>query len=155
MISSGYYRLTFKEATIGVDQYVYLYPDQTVYTYVLQTTATAEIPFSGDYINSTLTATPMGATVSLNMTYVDLSATTNALTFFVRFSNKTVAYSHLYTSQNVVNTSYSVSNIAGDAYVWGYEANNTRFGWQNQSSGITLKGVTGIVYNPFEYKGHW
>jgi len=153
MISSGKYRIIFSEPTIGVNQQWELYPDQSAYSIVLATTSTAPTPRSGDYINATLTTVPLNTSVSLNMTYVDLSATTTDLTFYVRFANQSPAYSHTFTSQSVVNTSYIVSNTKDTAYVWGFNANNTKFGWQNQSNGITLKGVTEVLYNPFEYRG--
>jgi hypothetical protein len=155
MISSGRYRLTFSEPSIGVNQQMDLYPDQAAYSIVLLTTATVPIPFSGDYINSTLTASDLGATVSLNMTYRDNSSTTNDLTFYVRFANQSLLHSEVFTSPTNLNSAYAVANVADSAYVWGFAANNSRFGWQNQSNGITLKGAAGVLYDPFSYKGGW
>lgn len=159
MISSGKYRLSFSNASLGISQSLDLYPDQASYTYVLSTTALPAILESGDYINTTLTALDAAPNVYLNMTYSDTSATTNDVTFFIAYPNKTTMYSQTYQaiggSNQSVNTSYPVTNIAGAAYVWGCKANTTTFGWQNTSKGITLKGSTGILYNPFVYKEGW
>jgi hypothetical protein len=155
MVSSGLYRLTFTNASMGVSRQIQVYPDQSAYTYVLATTATAPVANMADYITTNLSVYESPPNVYLNATYRDTGLTTSDTTFYVNYANRTPKYSYVYYANQTINASYAVSNIANDAYVWGFAANNTRFGWINQSQGITLKGVAGILYNPFDYKGGW
>ena len=159
MISSSLYRISFSQPSTGVSKTLDLYPDQMAYTFVLATTATAAIANSADYINQTLTVLEASPLIYLNMTYSDSGHTTSDITFYVKYANQTPANTQTFPSvagsNQTVNTSYAVTNIKGDAYVWGFAANNTRFGWINNSQGITLKGASGVLYNPFIYKGEW
>lgn len=159
MIGSGYYEIVFQNLSAGINSTKYLQPDQSAYMYVLSTSDTTEEANPDDYIRINLTAGEAGATVYLNASYNDTSAFTTNVNFFVNFPNKTTLYSKDYPaisgSNQSVNIAYAVTNTAGDAYVWGIEAYNTRFGWRNMSQGIDLKGTGQILYNPFEYKDRW
>ena len=157
MVGSGDYQLMFRNALLGINQTERLHPDQVAYTIVVQTTGTQDVPDMADYITYALTTLDAAPNVYLNMSYVDTLGETSDVLFYVNFPNQTSAYSKMYQSfsgsNQTVNASYAVSNVKGAAYVWGFAANNTQWGFLNQSQGITLKGATGVIYNPFEYHG--
>jgi hypothetical protein len=159
MVGANLYRFTFSQPSTGISKTLDLYPDQSVYTFILATTATAPILNSGDYITQNLTVLDAPPLVYLNMTYIDSYHTTSDVTFYVKWSNLTPVYSKVFPSvagsNQSVATSYGATNTKGAMYIWGFAANNTEFGWINNSMGITMKGPDGVLYNPFVYKGTW
>jgi PKD repeat protein len=159
MISSSLYRFTFSQPSTGISKTLDLYPDQAAYTFILATTATAPILNSGDYITQNLTVVEAAPLLYLNMSYNDSYHTTSDTTFYVKWANLTPVYSKVFPSilgsNQSVTTGYGLTNIKGNAYIWGFYANNTQFGWINNSMGVTMKGPDGILYNPFVYKGTW
>jgi len=157
VVGSGYYMITFTDPTRGISTSYYLHPDQATYTLSVPTTASQSAPSQSDYIFTNLSVFESAPNVYLNMTYRDIGNMTTHVNYTVRFPNNTVYYTNYFNGSSalVANTSYPVANVRGNQYVWGYTAYNTQFGWLNRSQGITLKGVDGILFNPFVYKDRW
>jgi len=156
---SGLYELRFVDATRGINTVKTLHPSEIDYTFVIPTTASAAIQSIGDFITGNLSVSSQGANVYLNMTYNDTGLQTTNVNYFIVYPNQTIFYTKNFAGTPALNQSvtfgYPVTNTRGDSYVWGYSATNSRWGMINRSQGITLKGVDGILFNPFVYKDRW
>ena len=159
VIGSALYRITFADASLGVAKTYYIHPSMNDYVLVVPTTASASIQSIGDFVTGNLTVLPQGANVYLNMSYNDTGLQTTNVNYFIVFPNQTTFYTKNFAGTPAFNQSvefgYPVTNTRGDSYVWGYSATNSRWGMINRSQGITLKGVDGILFNPFVYKDRW
>jgi len=158
-IGSGLYELKFVDAARGINTVKTLHPSALDYTFVIPTTASAAIQSIGDFITGNLSVSSQGANVYLNMTYNDTGLQTTNVNYFIVYPNQTIFYTKNFAGTPALNQSvtfgYPVVNTRGNNYVWGYSATNTRWGLVNRSQGITLKGVDGILFNPFVYKDRW
>lgn len=159
MVGSGNYEIQFSKADEGISDTERFYPKESDYTFVLDTTLTAPVANPDDYINITFDTLDATTVVYLNATYIDTNANTTNVLFFVDYPNRTRMYSKNYPgfegTNQTVSVSYAVTNTAGDAYVWGMSGTSSVFGVRNRSQGITLKGVTNVLYNPFVFNGGW
>jgi len=153
MIASGLYTLTITDSSRGISAVKTSHPDQQAYTYVVATTATTQSINVNALYNGTLYATnSSGSYVNLNLSYTDLSATTDHLMYYVNAANMTriVTVNVVPPYTYPINIAYGVSNKNSAGFVWGYYANSTLFGNVSGSQGITLQGVTGqlLVIDP-------
>lgn len=154
------YSLNIVEPTTDVSETIELYPSLTEYVIIVTSSAVQLISSeqSGDYINGTLHVTGSGSTINLNLTYSDESLTTDNVTFYVNYPNASRVFTKqiLGTTENQsFVTGYTVNNVAGQGYVFGFAANSTKFGNISKDQGITLKGVDGVLIDIFTYKDRW
>jgi hypothetical protein len=159
MVSSGLYTLTFTDTGRGIATTKTLHPQENTYTFIVPTTRTAPVESSASSINSSVTVVDIAGAVYLNVSYANAKLTTTNVHYFINYANTTPFYEKNFagtpSTNQTVNFGYPVSNVRGDAYFWGFEAYDTKWGWTNQSSGITMKGVDGMLYNPFIYSDGW
>jgi hypothetical protein len=162
VISSGKYVMTFTGSTIvGGTSTKTIYPDELTITIILATTNSQMTVNKWDYLNGTLsTFVPNSSWVFLNLTYKDASLSTTQLTFYVNYPNQTTKYIKVFPAtppsvNQSINTSYAVSNVKGNAYVWGWYSNSTTFGNSSGSQGITMSGPQGILVDIFTPRTGW
>lgn len=160
MVSSGLYAINAADSSRGISFYKTMHPSEGVTVFVVNTADDAPPARMSDYVSSNLSVLAAGSTVYLNVSYNDTGLNTSSFFFFVK-SNPSGApvYNKTYPGTGGLNQtltiSYSVTNTAGDQYIWGFNATNTRFGYISQSQGITLKGTSGVLFNPFVFKDRW
>jgi hypothetical protein len=106
--------------------------------YVPITTPTNVVSYSLQ--NATINESSTVMFQFINMTYNDGSLNTDKLSFVVYDVNNTLIYSQNYTgtSANAQNFSYVQRCANGQAYTYGFQANQSAYGWINQSSTIKL-----------------
>lgn len=149
MIASGKYELTMTKASAGISETKTIYPDQTSYTIIVGTTATAIPDSKSDYIHMNLSIIDVGTDVYLVGVYNDTSATTTNAWFYLNYSNRSV-----YKTFNMSAQSWSfykiVNNTKGNSYVWGINATSSTWGVNHIEQGITLNGLSDMMFNPFD-----
>lgn len=153
MIASGKYQITLTKAVAGINEVKVIYPSQTSYTIVVATTASAVSPSKSSFITENLSVINAGATIGLRGVYNDTSYTTTEIIFFVNYSNHTPLYSNRYSTTPAthnLSVTYFVPNTKGYSYVWGINGTSSTWGFSPISQGITMKGLTGMLVNPFD-----
>lgn len=78
--------------------------------------------------------------VELRMHYNDTSMATTSLIFQVRNTTREIVHQHEYNDLGTVNASFTVENIKGDEYTWGFVAEHATFPGFEDTAGITLLG---------------
>ena len=93
----------------------------------------------------------------INMTYNDGSLNTDKLSFVVYNANNTLVYSRNYTgaASNAQNFSYVQQCNKGQAYTYGFQANQSAYGWINQSSTIKLISQVELLANGPAWITQW
>ena len=93
----------------------------------------------------------------INMTYSDGSLNTDKLSFVVYNANNTLVYSQNYTgaAANAQNFSYVQQCNKGQAYTYGFQANQSAYGWINQSSTIKLISQVELLANGPAWITQW
>jgi hypothetical protein len=152
MVAAGNYQMSFINATQGISENRQITPQQDSYTIWLMTTATAIAPTCGNIGNASLFVyAPTADTVYLNLSYNDPSSTTKNVTFFINFPNQTpwhiIDYYGPAPDNQTVNANWTVPNVAGTAFVFGYFINTSTCGNYSAAQGITLKGIQGQLIN--------
>jgi hypothetical protein len=159
MIGSGKYTITLTDPSVGINTTKTLYPQESAYTFIVPTTRSATPESNSGNITVNLTAFTSGSNIYLNASYVNNRLTTTSVRYYIKYSNQSVFYENNFPGtpsyNQTVNFAYPVANTRGVGYVWGVESYDTKWGWTNQSQGITMKGVDGILFNPFVYKDRW
>jgi hypothetical protein len=109
------------------------------------------------FISYNFTATSIGSNVTLYSGYADnySASDTSSLIYTIWYPNQTVYYQTTSGAISSIIQGYNVTNVAGTSYVWGIDAYSNQFGWFNQSSTISLHGVSGLSFDPLVYKGGW
>jgi hypothetical protein len=160
MVGSGRYDLTFTDESAGINTVKTIHPQENTYTFIVDTTRSATPESNSGNITVNLTTFASGSNVYLNVSYVNNRLTTTNVYYYIVFSNRTVFYAKNFTGtpptlNQSVDFGYPVANSRGTSYVWGIESYDTKWGWTNKSLGITMKGVDGVLFNPFTYKDRW
>lgn len=131
-----------------IDYTITLYPSQTEYVFTIPV-GVVVIPTSASNV---VMYTMQNVTINqsyqfFNITYQDTSGGTNNLTFSIRNATGAIVASASYTGVSANNKAYSqilqVTN--GQSYTYGFSANQSSYGWINQTNTITLLGAVGVV----------
>jgi len=150
MLQSIQYNMTSYRAS-DIDYTMTIHPEQTDYTLTIPVGVVA-IPTSAANV---ITYSVQNATVDathqyFNMSYEDTSGGTNALVFYVyNTSSKVLVSSAAYSGAAANDQTYSalLGVVEGNSYTYGVSANQSEYGWINQTSTMTLSYDTQIFAN--------
>lgn len=142
MIPNVRYEMKAWTANNSVNMTWSLYPQETDYLYIIQDDRTPDL---GDSVFFNLTHTRISSsTVRLNWYYNDTLVETGEFRYWL--INQTDPENSTYiinttTTGHNFNLNYDIADtLKGAQYVWGFEANHTRFGEIEKNAGITLPG---------------
>ena len=157
MLPPFQYYIRFSGGGIPTTHQIVIFPQQNEYNIWIP--GTAYVPSFAEALSTTLPSFEASdlSTVNLSFTYNDTSTSTNNVTFLVWFSNGTLFYSKSWTGASVVNWNYTIPNVWGNAYYWGYFAiKNDGANATSVVKGITTRGPSGVMVdlglgNPLYY----
>lgn len=142
MIETVRYQMNAADASRGINTSWTLYPKENEYSYIID--LEPEVPEFAENIEWNVSAIDVNAThVYLHCAYSDLLDHTDSCTIEVLNSTGGVIYTQACSPANNCSVNYTVENIKGNAYTWGFTAEHTDFGTISNYKGITLEGTGG------------
>lgn len=142
MIETVRYRMNVVDASRGINTTWTLYPKESEYAYLIDLEPTVP-EFEGN-IEWNVSAIEVNTThLYLHCAYSDLLDHTDSCSISVMNSTGGVVYTQACSPANNCSVNYTVENIKGNAYTWGFTAEHTDFGTITNYKGITLEGTGG------------
>lgn len=138
MVQNARYQIHVDDPSRSIQVSFTLYPKDTEYSYVLFIRDMRRLQ---DEVFWELSQVQLNASaVELRMHYNDTSMATTSLIFQVRNTTREIVHQHEYNDLGTVNASFTVENIKGDEYTWGFVAEHATFPGFGDTAGITLLG---------------
>lgn len=142
MIETVRYQMNAADASRGVNTSWTLYPKENEYSYIIDLEPVVP-EFEGN-IEWNVSAIEVNTThLYLHCAYSDLLDHTDSCTIEVFNSTGGIVYTQSCSPANNCSVNYTVENIKGNAYTWGFTAEHTDFGTIANYKGITLEGTGG------------
>jgi len=161
MLQSFQYQINLTRSS-DINYNFTLYPQVTEYRFIIPVAGYVPIVTPSNIVsyslqNATINESSNVMFQFINMTYNDGSLNTNKLSFVVYDVNNTLVYSQNYTgaAANAQNFSYVQKCNKGQAYTYGFQANQSAYGWINQSSTIKLTSQIELLANGPAWIGQW
>jgi len=146
MLSSIQYSIHMLRSDI--DYTITLYPSQTEYTFTIPIGVIAIPTPASNVVSYSIQNASVDATHQyFNMSYLDASGGTNALTFSVRNTSGIVLSSASYSGAAANNQVFSqlVTVSQGESYTFAFAANQSEYGWINQTDTVTLANQIALL----------
>lgn len=142
MIETVRYQMNAADASRGINTTWTLYPKENEYSYIIDLEPV--VPEFDENIEWNVSAIDVNAThLYLHCAYSDLLDHTDSCTIQVMNTTGAIIYTQSCSPANNCSVNYTVENIKGNAYTWGFTAEHTDFGTISNYKGITLEGTGG------------
>jgi hypothetical protein len=146
----------FTNNSLGINHFIQIMPSEAEYIIHVITNFTIQRAPRERYVTKSVFYSENGTKTSLNISYVNddresaglWNRTTN-VTMWVKNGNGTLIYWKSWpnfgstTANQTVNWSFTVDTITGNQYYWGVNASSSYWGFDYQSTAVTLKAAAG------------
>jgi hypothetical protein len=157
MLQSFQYQINMTRGT-DVNFNFTIYPSALDYTFTIPVAGFVPITTPSNIVSYSLQNMTINETYQfINMTYNDGSLNTNYLAFNIYDINSSLVYSTNYTGASANSQNFSVIQQCpkGTSYTYGFQANQSAYGWINQSSTIKLQSQIELLQNGPAWVGQW
>jgi PKD repeat protein len=131
-----------------IDYTITLYPSQTEYPFTIPIGVIAIPTPASNVVSYSIQNASVDATHQyINMSYLDASGGTNTLNFSVHNTSNVVLASASYSGAAANNQVFSqlITVSQGESYTFAFAANQSEYGWINQTDTVTLANQIGLL----------